>query len=257
MNEYLSVEQRGRVALLRFIRPDKLNIFNRAAIAALHAALNELAQNISTLGAVVITGSGRAFVGGADVREMRDLDPGSARTFISELHASFAAIQALPVPVIAAINGYALGAGCELVAACDLRIASETALLGMPEIKVGIPSVIEAVLLVPLVGLGKATELVLTGDPIDAREAERIGLVNRVVAPEKLEEEALALAEKLSSYSPQAVRLQKQLINRWLNLSTEEAIQAGIASFAQAFTTTEPHEAMSAFLEKRPARFQP
>src|SRR5690242_334473 len=137
MNEYLEVERRGRVAIIRFTRPEKLNIFNRAAIAALHTAFNELALDTTGLGAVIITGSGRAFVGGADVREMRELEPGTARTFISELHASFEAIRALPVPVIAAVNGYALGAGCELLTACDLRIAAETAMIGMPEIKVG------------------------------------------------------------------------------------------------------------------------
>ncbi len=249
MNEYLNIERYDRVAVVRFIRPEKLNIFNRAAIAALHAAFNQLAEE-SDLGAVVIIGSGKAFVGGADVREMRDLDPGSAQHFISDLHAAFAAIRSLPVPVIAAVNGYALGAGCELLTACDLRLAADTAMVGMPEIKVGIPSVIEAALLVSLVGLGKATELVLTGESIDAHEAERIGLINRVVPPEKLEEEALTLAHKISRYGPNAVRLQKQLINRWLNLGAEEAIQAGIASFAQAFTTSEPRDAMDAFLNR-------
>jgi len=254
MNQYLSIERYGRVALLRFTRPAKLNILNRAAIAALHGAFDELAQ-AEKLGAVVITGSGRAFVGGADVREMSQLNPETARIFISELHAAFAAIRALPVPVIAAVNGYALGAGCELVAACDLRLAAEDALLGMPEIKVAIPSVIEAGLLVPLIGLGKTAELVLTGEAITAQEAERIGLINRVVPAQKLEAEALALAEKISQYSSQAVRLQKQLLNQWLNLSPEAAMQASITAFAQAFTSSDPHEAMTAFLEKRPANF--
>lgn len=254
MSEYLEIERYGRVALLRFNRPAKLNILNRAAIAALHAAFNELAQT-EKLGAVVIIGSGRAFVGGADVGEMRQLNPETARVFISELHAAFEAIRALPVPVIAAVNGYALGAGCELVAACDLRLAAQEAIFGMPEIKVAIPSVIEAALLVPLIGLGKTAELVLTGEPITAVEAERIGLINRVVPVKKLEAEALALAEKISQYSSQAVRLQKQLLHQWLNLSPEAAMQASIAAFAQAFSTTDPHEAMTAFLEKRPARF--
>jgi enoyl-CoA hydratase/carnithine racemase len=254
MSEYLQVERRGRVAIVRFTRPEKLNIFSRAAISALHQTVNELAQ-AHNLGAVIITGSGRAFVGGADVREMRELEPGSAREFITALHNSFEAIRSLPVPVIAAVNGYALGAGCELLTACDLRIAASNALIGMPEIKVGIPSVIEAALLVPLVGLGKATELVLTGENIDAREAERIGLVNKVVAPEALEEEALALAEKLAGYSPRAMRLQKQLIRRWLNLSGDDAIHAGVEAFSQAFMSNDPQEAMTAFLEKRPPRF--
>jgi enoyl-CoA hydratase/carnithine racemase len=254
MSEYLSVEQRGKVAVIRFTRPDKLNIFNRAAIAALRSAFEELKQD-NAVRAVVLTGSGKAFVGGADVKEMRELEPESARAFISHLHGAFAAMRNLPVPIIAAVNGYALGAGCELLAACDLRLAAETALIGMPEIKVGIPSVIEAALLVPLVGLGKAAELVLTGEPITAQEAERIGLINRIVPAEKLEEEALALAEKLAGYSPNAMRLQKQLIKRWLNLPMEEAIPAGIEAFSQAYSTGEPREAMSAFLEKRPAKF--
>lgn len=254
MSEYLSVERRDKVAVVRFTRPEKLNIFNRAAIAALKAAFEELGQD-NTIRSVILTGSGRAFVGGADVKEMRELEPESARRFITELHEAFATLRNYPRPIIAAINGYALGAGCELLTACDLRLAADTAMIGMPEIKVGIPSVIEAALLVPLVGLGKAAELVLTGESITAQEAERVGLVNRVVPLEKLEEEALALAEKLASYSPHAVRLQKQLINRWLNLPAEKAMEAGIEAFSQAFTTGEPHEAMSAFLEKRPARF--
>lgn len=254
MSEYLKLERRGRVAMIRFTRPEKLNILNRAAIAALQEAFSELSQ-AENLGAVVICGSGKAFVGGADVREMRELAPDTAKIFISQLHAALTAIRELPVPVIAAVNGYGLGAGCELVAACDLRLAAENAVFGMPEIKVGIPSVIEAALLVPLIGLGKTAELVLTGEPISAREAERIGLVNRVVAGEELEKEAFMLAEKIASYGSTAVRLQKQLLAEWLRIGLEEAMTASVDSFAKAFTTTEPNEAMTAFLEKRPPKF--
>ncbi len=254
MSSYFTVENFGRVRLIRFSRPEKLNIMNTAGINELKDFFLDLAGQ-KDLGAVVITGSGKAFVGGADVREMKELNPQSALIFITGLHQALLAIRSLPVLVIAAVNGYALGAGCELVAACDLRWAAESAIFGMPEIKVGIPSVIEAALLVPLVGLGKAMELVLTGENINAREAEKIGLVNRVIPLEKLEEEALALAKKISGYSPTAVRLQKELANRWLNLGIEKGIEEGISSFSRAFETGEPREAMAAFLEKRLANF--
>jgi enoyl-CoA hydratase/carnithine racemase len=253
----LAVESRGavgRIATITIDNPAKLNILDPAGIAALARTLNELAAD-DALRAVILRGAGsRAFIGGADIRVMAALDRDSARRFISGLHSVCGAIRHLPVPVIARIEGYALGAGLEIAASCDLRVAADTAKFGMPEVKVGIPSVIEAALLPRLIGWGRARRLVYTGETIDAGAAERWGLVERVVASCDLDAAVEEWATAILGAGPRAIRLQKALIRDWEELGLSEAIERGIDAFAEAYETEEPAERMAVFLQKGNSR---
>jgi enoyl-CoA hydratase/carnithine racemase len=250
----LAVESRGeagRIATLTVDNPAKLNVLDAAGIAALERTLHKLAAD-DALRVVILRGAGsRAFIGGADIRAMAGLDRASARSFITGLHRACQAIRRLPVPVIARIEGYALGAGLEIAASCDLRVAADSAKFGMPEVKVGIPSVIEAALLPRLVGWGRARRLLYTGEIIDAGTAERWGLVERVVAPSELEAAIEEWAAAILAAGPQAIRLQKALIGEWEELSLAEAIERGIEAFAGAYETREPAERMGAFLRRK------
>ena len=208
-------------------------------------------------GVVVITGAGeRAFIAGIDVNEMKDLEVSSAKEFIRRLHYTIKSVRDMDKVVIAAINGFCFGGGCELAMACDLRIASANAQIGLPEIKVGIPSVIEAALMPLLIGRGRANELLFLGDPIRADEAERVGLVNKVVPANRLKDAVKEFTDKILSYSPTAVRMQKRVINQWLPSDLEAAIEYSIDAFSRCFATNEPREAMTAFLEKRQPQFR-
>jgi len=160
-----------------------------------------------------------------------------------------------PFPTVCMVNGACLGAGFELAMACDLRVASEAALLGLPEIRVGIPSVIEAALLPALVGPGRAAEILLTGDPVSARQALEWGLVNRVVPPAELRAATAGLLGRILDCAPGAVRLQKELMVRWRNTDLRTAVEYGVNAFGQSFATGEPREAMDAYLEKRRPHF--
>lgn len=250
----LTIEERGggdRVAIVTVDNPAKLNILDRAGIAALERTFRGLAAE-DALRAVVLRGAGsRAFIGGADIRVMADLDRESARTFITSLHRACDAIRKLPVPVIARIEGYALGAGLEIAASCDLRIAADEARFGMPEVKVGIPSVIEAALLPRLVGWGRARWLIYTGEMLGAEEAGRWGLVERVVPSADLDAAVEACVSAILAAGPRAIRLQKRLIGEWEGLSLSEAITRGIDTFAEAYTSPEPGERMATFLGKK------
>jgi enoyl-CoA hydratase/carnithine racemase len=178
---------------------------------------------------------------------MASLDAAHADAFITLVHRTCDCLRALPVPVIARVNGYALGAGLEVAAACDLRIASTNAVFGMPEVKVGIPSVVEAALLPGVIGWGRTRELLLFGENIDAATALAWGLVEQVVAVDALDAAVEARLAALLSAGPQAVRLQKALIRRWEDLTLSQAVRAGIESFTQAYATDEPKRMMSHF----------
>lgn len=249
------VQRRGAIASVTLNRPAKLNVLNTALIVeATHAIADLEAEQGPRV--IVIRGAGRAFVAGADVREMRDLNASSAREFITRLHGLFAMIGSSDALVIAAVHGPALGAGCELVAACDLRIASQSATFGMPEIRVGMPSVIEAAFLVPLVGLGRAQHLVYTGEVISAGEAQQWGLVSRVVPDADLDTTIEEFADRLAGFAPTALRLQKSLVRRWFYTDAMDlAVKLGIDHYAQSFETQEPRQAIDAFLDKRDFRF--
>jgi enoyl-CoA hydratase/carnithine racemase len=238
----------GRVAHVTVDHPGKLNILNRALIAALGEQLTALGGD-ETLRAVVLRGAGeRAFIGGADIRDMAALDEASAREFITLLHRACDAARRLPVPVIARIEGYALGAGLEVAAACDIRIAAEGACFGMPELKVGIPSVVEAALLPSLIGWGRTRRLLYTGETIDAAEAERWGLVERCVPKAELDGAVEQTLQAILACGARAIRLQKALIREWEDLPLSQAIARGIARFGDAFKTDEPKRMMGAFL---------
>jgi enoyl-CoA hydratase/carnithine racemase len=224
--------------------------------------LAEFAHTLARLGedpelrAVVVTGAGeRAFVGGADIREMGEIDgPDAARGFITGVHRACAAVRACPVPVIARIQGYCFGAGLELAAACDFRIASEMAELGMPEVRLGIPSVVEAALLPTLIGWGRTRRLLLTGETIDAECALAWGLVEEVTAADELDSAVEACLADILACGPAAIRTQKSLIAAWETLPLGEAIAAGVEAFADAYRTDEPKRMMAEFLTARAAR---
>jgi enoyl-CoA hydratase len=205
---------------------------------------------------VVLGGAGRAFTGGMDVHVLRDLDVTSAKTLISGLCAAIDAVHRAPFPVIAAVNGACLGAGFELALACDLRVAAAGAVFGLPEVRVGVPSVIQAALLPPLIGPGRAAEMLLLGTSVTAAQALEWGLVNRVVDAGRLENAVNELLEALSRCAPGAVRLQKELIIRWRETDLPSAVQAGINAFATAYASREPREGAEAFLDKRAPRFE-
>ncbi len=204
------------------------------------------------LRAVVITGAGeKAFIGGADIGEMSRLDDATAEAFITRLHRCCDAVRELPVPAIARIQGYTLGGGLELAAACDIRIAADSAVFGMPEVKLGIPSVIEAALLPTLVGWGRAREILLLGENFSAADAEKWGLVQKVVPLAELDASVERCISSLLQAGPRAIRLQKKLIRAWEDLPLREAIGAGVDSFVEAWKTDEPRERMGKFQSMR------
>ena len=246
-----ALERDGQVARITVNRPRKLNSLTSEAIAELKQAARVL-QGKDRLRAVVLTGAGdKAFVGGADIGTLASLDARSGRAFITSLHEAIAAVMAIPVPVIARVNGWCLGAGLELAAGCDLLVAAEHAMFGMPEVKVGVPSVIEAALLPRLIGWGKAAELVLLGENIDAAEALRVGLVQKVVPLAQLDAAVDAWLDSLLAAGPNAVRLQKKLMRRWAVLPADQAILAGIDALAEAYTTDEPARMAGGFANRR------
>ena len=249
----IRVERRGGVVRCTLDRPP-LNLFEPGLIAALRTTFETLAAD-ATVRVVVLTGAGRAFTGGMNVHVLRDLDAAGATALITSLHDAIDVVHRAPFPVVAAVNGHALGAGFELVIACDLRVAAAEATFGLPEVRVGVPSVIQAALLPPLVGPARAADLLLTGQTIDAERALAWGLVNRVVARADLDAAVDAVVEAITACAPGAVRLQKQLIVRWRETDLTSAVRAGIAAFAAAYATGEPREGATAFLEKRPPRF--
>jgi enoyl-CoA hydratase len=249
----LRVTRAGAVARCVLDRPP-LNLLEPGLIASIHAEFTALAADPSVRVAV-LQGRGRAFTAGMDLHVLRGLDPSGARALITAIHGAIEAVHHAPFPVIAAVNGASLGAGFELLLACDLRIAAATATFGLPEVRVGVPSVIEAALLPAVVGPTRAAEMLLTGEPIDARRALEWGLVNRVVPGAELATAVDEMVDRVLAGGPTAVRLQKALMVRWRYADLESAIGAGIEAFGDAYATPEPREGASAFLEKRRPRF--
>ena len=249
----LTIHRAGATIWCTLDRPP-LNLFEPTLIHAVREAFDTLAAARSTRVAVIV-GSGRAFTAGMDVRVLRDLEASRARALITALHDAIAAVHRAPFPVIAAVNGPCLGAGFELALACDLRVAAASALFGLPEVRVGVPSVIQAALLPPMIGPGRAAEMLLTGAPIDAATALSWGLVNRVVPDDRLRAAAEELAAGILQAGPEAIRLQKELIVRWRDSDLGTAVRDGIDAFIRAYATDEPREGMSAYLEKRRPNF--
>jgi enoyl-CoA hydratase/carnithine racemase len=244
----VAVEREGAVARLRLQRPP-LNILTPSLIAELGACVRALHGDPSVRVAV-LSGEGRSFSAGVEVETMRDLDPARARLFIEGLHRAIEALGALDAVTVARLHGHVLGGALELVLACDIRIAALTCRLGMPEIRVGIPSVIEAALLPGLVGWGRTAELLLLGDAIEAAEAERWGLLNRAVPDEALDREVDQWVARLLARPPRALRRQKALLRQWRRVDLESAMCLSMDAFAQAYTTDEPRRSMQAFLDR-------
>jgi len=241
----------GGVARVTIHNERRLNILNSGLMEELATALGRLSRD-ETVRAAVLTGAGeRAFIGGADIDEMAQLDRTSARAFISRLHRCCEAVREAPFPVIARIAGYTLGAGLEIAAACDLRVAAETAVFGMPEVKVGIPSVIEAALLPALIGWGRTRRLLLLGEMVTAAEALAWGLVEMVVPAQSLDAAVESWISSILHAGPRAIRLQKALIRRWEDLPLSEAVRAGIDAFEEAWETDEPNRMMKEFQTRR------
>lgn len=239
------------MAVLTINRPQAMNAMNSKVLEELASAVDDVA-NDSSVKVLIITGAGdKAFVAGADIAEMKDMVPPEALDFAVRGHAVMDAIERMPKPVIAAVNGFALGGGDELALACDMRIASKRAKFGQPEIKLGITLGWGGTRrLTNLVGPAKAKELIFTGAVIDADEALRIGLVNRVVEPEKLMEETFASANDLAGRSPLTLKFAKHLVNDWENTTLEKE------AFSHCFSTHDQKEGMAAFIEKRKANFE-
>ena len=249
----VKVEERrdGRVARLRVDNERKLNCLSTELNVRLAKVFAELSGDAS-LRAVVLTGAGdRAFIGGADLNELGGLCADSARLYITRLHQACKAIRDCPVPVIGRINGFCLGAGLEVAASCDMRVAAETAEFGMPEVVMGIPSVIEAALLPGLVGWGKTREMLLTGALFPATEALAMGFVQKVVPAQELDAAVDRWIDAICRAKPEAVRAQKALMNRWERVSLEEGVLAGIDALSDAYKTGEPQAAIKAFLESK------
>lgn len=247
----LRIAREGGVARLTLDR-SPLNVLTPALIDALGVAFRELGAD-PALRVVVLGGSGRAFSAGVDVAAMRDLDAAGARALIDALRTTIRALEDVPVPTIARLHGHVLGGALELVLACDLRIAAASCRLGMPEITVGIPSVIQAALLPGLIGWGRTAELLLGGRPIEATEAERWGLVNRAVEEEALDREVEGWVDRLLALPADALRLQKALLARWRRVDLDTAVTLSMDAFARAYSTGEPRRAIQAFLDRRRA----
>lgn len=253
--ESLIVERDGRVARVAFNRPHVLNALNRATMHELGAAVDELAADES-VGAVILTGTGdKAFAAGADINEFNLLTTASdSAAFARRGQAVLAKLEAMPKPVIAAINGFALGGGCEVALACDIRLAADSARLGQPEINLGIiPGYGGTQRLARLVGEGRAKWLCMSGDMVDAGEALRIGLVDRVVPAADLDREARALAARLASKAPLALALVKQAIHEGLEGSLAAGLAHEAALFGQVCDSEDRAEGVTAFLAKRKA----
>lgn len=251
MPEVILEEQEGRVAVLTVNRPDKLNALNQQVRDEALEILARLEKDES-VGVVVLTGAGeKSFIAGADIGEFEGRSPFDQRRAMRTPRI-FDVMATFPKPVIAMINGFCLGGGCELAMSCDLRIASDTARFGQPEIKLGlIPGGGGTQRLPRLVGLGQALRLILTGDMIDAREAEKIGLVDQVVPADELRETTLELAQKMASMSPLTLRVAKESVRASQRMGIEEGILYERDLFCLCFSTEDKEEGVEAFLEKR------
>lgn len=253
--EYVKAECDGWVTVITIDRREKLNALNRQVLEELKQALLSLNGDNRAL---VITGAGdRAFVSGADIQAMREMDPAGAKAFAELGHAAMTLLENHPAPVIAAINGYALGGGCEIALACDIRIAAENAVLGLPEVTLGLlPGIGGTQRLPRLVGPGLAKEMIFSGRRLTAEEARQIGLVNRIVPRGEALSAAKQLAAEIAANGPVAVRHAKAALNMALSTSLASGLQYEVDQFALLFATEDAREGMGAFIERRKADFQ-
>jgi len=256
MSDFIHVQKEERIAILKVNRPEALNALNESVLKQMDAAIEDLEKD-DTVDVVIITGEGKAFVAGADIVAMKDLNAEQGRLWGNLGQKVFRKIETMSKPVIAAVNGFALGGGCELAMACDIRIASEKAKFGQPEVGLGITPGYSGTQRLPrLVGVAKAKELIFTGEMISADEAERIGLVNKVVKHEDLLAEAKEMAKKILKNAQKAVRYSKMAINRGIETDIDTGIEIEANLFGLCFATKDQKEGMSAFVEKRNPEFK-
>lgn len=255
MADFVKSECKDGILTITLDNPKTLNALNYQLIRELDDAIDQ--ASVSDARAVLITGSGKSFVAGADIKAMSVLSPAEAKAF-GKLGASvFRKIELLPQPVIAVVNGFALGGGCELAMACDIRIASTKAKFGQPEVGLGItPGFSGTQRLSRLVGLGKAKELIFTGAIISAEQAHSIGLVDQLAEPDELGEKALELAQAIAKNSCTAVQYAKQAINYGYQTDIDSAIDMELSYFALCFADPDQKEGMNAFIEKRTPNFK-
>lgn len=245
------LKKEGKIAIVTINRPSALNALNTETLKELDFVVDDIAEDDAIL-AVVLTGAGKAFVAGADITEMKELNAMEGRKFGILGNKVFRKIETLDKPIIAAVNGFALGGGCEISMACDMRIASSKAKFGQPEAGLGITPGFGGTQRLPrLVGMGMAKQLIYTGDIIDAAEALRIGLVNKVVEPETLMDEVMKIANKIAENAPVAVKLSKAAINRGMQCDIDTALLYESEVFGECFSTEDQLEGMTAFVEKR------
>jgi enoyl-CoA hydratase len=253
MGNVIMTHRQGRIGIVTIDRPDALNAVNSAVMEGLLSAVASFDTD-EDIGCIVITGTGKAFIAGADIKEMADKS--FLEMFMADAQSAWERLAATRTPMIAAVNGFALGGGCEIAMICDIIIASETARFGQPEIKLGvIPGWGGTQRLTRAVGKAKAMDLILTGRMMDAREAEAAGLVARVVPADRLMEEALAAAETIAGYSKPSVLAAKESVNRAFEATLAEGIRFERRLFHALFATADQKEGMKAFAEKRKPDF--
>lgn len=254
--QHLKLEMHGRAAVLTVTRPAKLNALNHRTLVELHRAFEALADD-DAVRAIVVTGTGeKAFIAGADISEIRDQTPLDARHFSEHGQQLMRRIETMTKPVIAAINGFCLGGGLELALACHIRYASENARLGLPEIKLGIiPGFGGTQRLTRLAGRSRALEMILTGEPVNALEAEKYGIVQGVVDAHDLVEHALSVAQRLASAAPHAVSAILETVDKGLDMPLDQGLAFETARFALCCATEDMREGTAAFLEKRKPAF--
>ena len=239
----------GHAVTVSINNPARLNSLSTPIMRAFIEAVREAGRDPG-LRCLIVTGEGeRAFMGGANLAELEELTPDTARDFLTTIHGMSQALRDLPVPTIARVNGFCLGAGLEVMAACDMRAAADTAVFGMPEVKVGLPSVVEAALLPQLIGWGRTKVLLYTGENIDAATAAAWGLVERIVPMPGLDAAVGEWVASIVEAGPRAIRLQKELIREWEAMPVSDAIRAGIRCIARAYETDEPRRMIGATRE--------
>lgn len=248
---FVDFEQRGPIGVITMNRPEALNALNDQVLKDLDAVLDAAEANDEVL-VLILTGAGRSFVAGADIGQMKDFTPVQAKQFGMYGNSVFLKLENFPKPVIAAVNGFALGGGCELSMACDIRLASEKAKFGQPEVGLGITPGFSGTQRLPRrVGVAKAKELIFSGKQIGAEEAKRIGLVNEVYAAEELLNKAVEMAKSFTANAPIAVKYSKACIDRGMQMDIDNGIALENELFAMCFATEDQKEGMGAFLEKR------
>ena len=256
MYQTIRYEKNGNIGIATINRPEALNALNSTVISELEQLISEVEKD-AELGAFIITGEGRSFVAGADIGEQSTMDVAAGRKWGQRGSALFRRIEKLEIPTIAAVNGFALGGGCELALCCDIILASEKAKFGQPEVGLGITPGFSGTQRLPRrVGIAKAKELIFSGKMIKADEAEKIGLANAVYAPEELMNGAVEMARSFMKNAPIAVKYSKACIDRGMQMDIDDGIALENELFAMCFATADQKEGMTAFLEKRSATFE-